>query len=80
MTRAAPCLLLVTFAAVAAHAAAPPVGPDRLPWTEIETGEQDLVSTMLDAPDWPFRVFGLLRLDRYDGVEELVRARLADEA
>lgn len=44
--------------------------------------ERDVLHRLLDSPHWPFRAFGLLRLDRYAGEEPggLLRARLTDES
>lgn len=41
--------------------------PMRTHWDEIEPGERDQTLAMLHLPDWPFRVFGLMRLERYFG-------------
>ncbi len=49
-------------------------------WTTVAASEQATITKLLESPDWPFRVFGLLRLERVrgDGVEALVRTGVAD--
>lgn len=41
--------------------------PPRTHWDELEPAERDMVLSMLNSPDWPFRVFGIIRLERYTG-------------
>ncbi|MCH7604204.1 MAG: hypothetical protein IIB54_15720, partial [Planctomycetes bacterium] len=54
----------------------------RIAWSELSIREQENLTKLLDAPDWPLRVFALLRLERYSGeaVEELVSRQVMDEA
>ncbi len=49
-------------------------------WTTVAASERATLTGLLESPDWPFRVFGLLRLERFrgDGVEALVRAGVTD--
>ncbi|UCD76381.1 MAG: hypothetical protein JSV91_05535, partial [Phycisphaerales bacterium] len=51
-------------------------------WTEASETERATVTQLLESPDWPFRAFGLLRLEHYRGdeIESLLAPRLADEA
>jgi hypothetical protein len=65
----------------AARAQAVPVF-ERQPWSSLPEREQKLVAALLKAPDWPIRVFGLLRLERYRGEElaVILRSAVADPA
>jgi hypothetical protein len=51
-------------------------------WSSLGGAQQSQVMIMFEAPDWPVRVFGMLRLERYTGpdVDDLVRERLKDKA
>jgi hypothetical protein len=51
-------------------------------WTDVPKREQKVVMELLDSPDWPFRVMGLLRLERYKGDEPAARvtALVSDRA
>lgn len=40
-----------------------------VPWDALLDRERLIVEQLLQAPDWPFRVFGLLRIERYEGKE-----------
>jgi len=39
----------------------------RIYWAEAPESEREVVLQLLQSPDWPFRAFGLLRLERYTG-------------
>ena len=54
----------------------------RIPYAEVESKERVVLRRYLDAADWPIRVFGLLRLERYDGpeIEPILRRAAGDEA
>jgi Mg-chelatase subunit ChlD len=72
------------------HLAPPPAssapaglrGPERVPWAELNAQSVEQLTAVLKDPNWPIRVFGLLRLERYSGDEpqNFVRAALSDEA
>jgi Mg-chelatase subunit ChlD len=77
-----PLLLALVLAAAPAFAQAPEPAPETpLAWASVDSVEQRFVTKLLESPHWPFRVFALFRLERYEGeaVDEFVRARLADE-
>ncbi|MCZ6837605.1 MAG: hypothetical protein O7G85_17670, partial [Planctomycetota bacterium] len=38
-------------------------------WSSIPDREQDTISNLLASDHWPLRVFALLRLERFSGVE-----------
>ncbi len=67
-----------TAAAVAADGAM----QGEIPYGEVADAERRAVERRLESPHWPFRVFALMRLERYSGgeLEALIRGRLADEA
>ena len=80
---------------LAATIARPAAGQDQTPpeparsalqgtvvWSEVTETERATVTQLLEAPDWPFRAFGLLRLEHYRGeeIESLLMPRLSDEA
>src|SRR6187401_3876406 len=44
-------------------------GPQRLPWSEVRTDLQEHMASLLTDANWPIRVFGILRLERYSGPE-----------
>ncbi len=48
-----------------------PAGPARTPWEQMPSGEREVLLQMLSSSDWPFRVFGLERLQRYEDGEVL---------
>lgn len=52
--------------------------PQPVPWDQVPPREQAAVERYLAAEDWPIRVFGLMRLERYSGpaVESMVREGL----
>ena len=54
----------------------------KVPWESITHRERAALEHYLTAPDWPIRVFGLLRLERYTGekVQQLLRDLIRDEA
>lgn len=56
-------------------------GPDRVPWNEIDPQIQEQLAALLKDVNWPIRVFGLLRLERYVGEppEQCIRAAFADD-
>lgn len=53
-----------------------------IPWSSLDDKTRGELSKLLDSPDWPIRVFALLRLERYSGaaLEPLLHARLHDSA
>ncbi len=55
---------------------------DRIPFEDIPQTEGAVLSQYLEAADWPIRVFGLLRLERYHGarVEKIIRAHIQHSA
>src|SRR5262245_20168827 len=75
-------LFFVIGQAARARADAPATQPERIEWASLTSQQQAQVMTMLDAPDWPVRVFGMLRLERYAGndVNSLISARLKDQS
>lgn len=78
-------VLLVALVGLSSPSAAQSAGPDaddqRTTWDAMSEGERDVLLQMLQSPDWPFRVFGLLRLERYRGdeVQRLLGNALADD-
>ncbi|MHC4430053.1 MAG: vWA domain-containing protein [Planctomycetota bacterium] len=66
----------VTLAVVLTAAASG--GQETIPWDQVPPREQAAVERYLAAEDWPIRVFGLMRLERYSGpaVESMVREGL----
>lgn len=72
-------LLALTIAVLAAAPLAHAAPPD---FAAAEPGERRIINDLLEDAHWPFRVFALIRLERYDGTEigSLIRARLEDEA
>ena len=77
LNRVFPLVLLLLFM-LAPRAAR---GGD-IPFDQVSDAERGLVNTLLDDPDWPFRVFGILRLEHYtpDSIAEHVTAKLTDPA
>ncbi|NNM27827.1 MAG: VWA domain-containing protein [Phycisphaerales bacterium] len=69
------CLLVATLNAAA-------FGTTGLPYADAEDAERQMIDRMLGSDHWPFRVFALLRLERYRGedVGGLVAGKLGDEA
>lgn len=59
-----------------------PAPVTRIDWNEIPSHEQELLIKLLEAPDWPLRVFALLRLERFSGkaVEQHIDKHLQDDA
>lgn len=57
-------------------------GTPRVAWVELEPRLQEQMKQLLADPNWPIRVFGILRLERYSGPEpeQFVRGALADSA
>lgn len=51
-------------------------------WHSASEAERSTVTLMLESPDWPFRAFGLLRLEHYcgDEVQPLLAPLLSDPA
>lgn len=51
-------------------------------WESVPSRERQALEQYLTAPDWPIRVFGLLRLERYSGQkpEQLAHDLLVDDA
>ena len=58
-----------------------PSAPARLDYSNLDADQRTQLEQMLKSPDWPIRVFALLRLERYQGevVREHIRALLRDE-
>ena len=56
--------------------------PGKVQWESIPNRERQALEQYLTAPDWPIRVFGLLRLERYTGQkpEQLAHDLIRDEA
>ena len=54
----------------------------RIDWNEVSSHEQKMIIRLLEAPDWPLRVFALLRLERFSGktVEQFILKHVQDEA
>ncbi len=55
---------------------------DPIPWAEVDAKTKEQMAQVLADANWPIRVFGLLRLERYSGAdaETFIRAALADQA
>jgi hypothetical protein len=60
-------LLPVPVRDAAAQSARAAEEPQAIEWTSLPEREQQMVTALLAAPDWPIRVFALLRLERYRG-------------
>jgi len=62
--------------------APPPPPPQRIEWAKVNPRERQLIEELLASPDWPLRVFAMLRLERYGGedVERAIRGRFKDDA
>ncbi len=56
--------------------------PQRIAWSELDPRTQEQMSVLLNDVNWPIRVFGLLRLERFEGgpAEAFIRAAFADDA
>ncbi len=56
--------------------------PGKVQWESVPSRERQALEQYLTAPDWPIRVFGLLRLERYTGQkpEQLVHDLIRDKA
>lgn len=56
--------------------------PGKVRWDAVPSRERQALQQYLTAADWPIRVFGLLRLERYAGekVQQLVHDLIRDEA
>ena len=56
--------------------------PGKVRWDSVANRERQALQQYLTAADWPIRVFGLLRLERYTGekVQQLVHDLIRDEA
>jgi Mg-chelatase subunit ChlD len=68
-----------------APAPAPPPAPDtteRIPWSQIDEAERRMMTEQLASPHWPYRVFALMRLERYSGAElgPFIETAVADPA
>src|SRR5436190_12893806 len=78
-------VLLMAAMSVRAHAqtskptTSPSAGIDLASLTERERTD---LTKLLDSKDWPIRVFGMMRLERYrgDAIPGLIRDRLHDSA
>ena len=57
----------IRWIALSAILAVPPVEAGDVPLTTLSDRERRTLDRYLEAPDWPIRVFGLLRLERYTG-------------
>ena len=53
-----------------------------IPWARVSEGERVTLTRLLESRDWPFRAFGLLRLERFSGpaVEAHLRRGVRDPA
>ena len=60
----------------------PAPGAAGIPWASVSDSERRVVERYLGSRDWPVRVFGLLRLERFEGEEVAVilRRHAADHA
>ena len=56
--------------------------PGKVRWDSVASRERQALQQYLTAADWPIRVFGLLRLERYTGekAQQLVHDLIRDEA
>ena len=56
-------------------------GPQHLPWSELSAELQEHMASLLKDANWPIRVFGILRLERYSGSEpqRMIREAVADQ-
>ncbi len=72
----------IRWIALLAVLAAPPAAAGDVPLTTLSDRERRTLDRYLEAPDWPIRVFGLLRLDRYTGdeVNQILRRDAAEGA
>jgi hypothetical protein len=63
-------------------APAPLAPPARIAWLDLDDKQRDAVQRVLADANWPIRVFGLLRLERYggEGVWQLVQSKWRDSA
>ncbi len=68
--------------ALLAVLAAPPAAAGDVPLTTLSDRERRTLDRYIEAPDWPIRVFGLLRLERYTGdeVNQILRRDAAEGA
>ncbi|MHC4415990.1 MAG: vWA domain-containing protein [Planctomycetota bacterium] len=69
--------------APAARVQAAPTGGDaeKIPWDALGQRERAVLEQYLASPDWPIRVFGLLRLERYEGAaaETAIRRHVGED-
>lgn len=68
------CMLIALVVSAAVAGAQSTEGGDdqtatRTHWDDLRPAERDALLAMLESPDWPFRVFGVIRLERYRGDE-----------
>ena len=80
-------LSLILSVLVAAMSCEPAVGTasaagGKIRWQTVTQRERAGLEQYLKAPDWPIRVFGLLRLERYTGpkIEQFLRDLVRDDA
>lgn len=68
--------------AEASRAAAAESSPERIAWAALDDRWRTQAIALLESGDWPIRVFGLLRLQRYEGreVDELIESMVRDTA
>lgn len=66
------------IAAQTSQAASQPA--TRIDWSTLTERDRTDLAKLLDSKDWPIRVFGMMRLERYRGdqLPSLIRAKLRD--
>jgi Mg-chelatase subunit ChlD len=73
--------LAVAARAAPVHGGGPPP-PGSEPLSDLPPRERAVLDRYLESPDWPVRVFGLLRLERYSGdqIAPIIRRNALDGA